>query len=81
MSLLGETLSFYRQRKAEEKQKKNLLNAKTDFALLEQFIQKCNDNPALRIEIRLKDGTKLLMKTHVEKNNRDLINGDYEVIE
>ena len=76
-----EARQFYKEKKREEKLKKKLLSHKTDFHLLEQLIQKCNDNPDLRIEVRLNDGTVLLLKTYHKVETHDLINGNYEVVE
>ena len=76
-----EAKEFYKQKKKEEKLKKKLLGKKSDWHLLEQLIQKCNDNPDLRIEVRLNDGTVLLLKTYHKVETHDLINGNYEVIE
>lgn len=81
MSLFKEALSYYKERKAEEKSKKKLIRKNCDFNLLEQLIQKCNENPDLRIEVRLNDGTVLLLKTYHKVETHDLINGNYEVIE
>lgn len=78
--LLREALNYYRDRKREEKQKKRLLKKDMDVALLEQFIQKCNENPDLRIDIHLKDGTLINMKCYHKHETHDLINGNiYEV--
>lgn len=80
MGILKEAYEYYRDRKREEKQKKRLLKKDMDVALLEQFIQKCNDNPDLRIDIHLKDGTVIRMKTYQKQETHDLINGNiYEV--
>ena len=80
MSLIKEAFSFYKERKAEEKQKKRLLKKNMDMTLLEQFIQKCNENPDLRIDIHLKDGTLINMKCYHKQETHDLINGNiYEV--
>lgn len=76
-----EAREFYRQKKREEKLKKKLLGKKSDWHLLEQLIQKCNDNPDLRIEVRLNDGTVLLLKTYHKIETHDLINGSYEAVE
>ena len=76
-----EAREFYKQKKREEKLKKKLLGKKSDWHLLEQLVQKCNDNPDLRIEVRLNDGTVLLLKTYHKVETHDLINGNYEVIE
>ena len=80
MSILKESIAFYKERKLEEKQKKRLLKKNMDMALLEQFIQKCNENPDLRIDIHLKDGTLINMKCYHKQETHDLINGNiYEV--
>lgn len=81
MSVLKEAVAFYKEKKKEEKLKKKLLSRKTDFHLLEQLIQKCNENPDLRIEVRLNDGTVLFLKTYHKTETHDLINGNYEVVE
>ena len=76
-----EARDFYKQKKREEKLKKKLLGKKSDWHLLEQLVQKCNDNPDLRIEVRLNDGTVLLLKTYHKVETHDLSNGNYEVVE
>ena len=81
MGALKEARDFYKQKKRAEKLKKKLLGKKSDWHLLEQLIQKCNDNPDLRIEVRLNDGTVLLLKTYHKIETHDLINGNYEVVE
>lgn len=81
MGAFREARQFYKEKKREEKLKKKLLSHKTDFHLLEQLVQKCNENPDLRIEVRLNDGTVLLLKTYHKVETHDLINGNYEVIE
>lgn len=80
MGVLKEAIAFYKERKREEKQRKTLVRRKMDFSLLEQFVQKCNENPDLRIDIRLSDGTVINMKCYQKKETHDLINGNiYEV--
>ena len=80
-SAFKEARQFYKEKKREEKLKKKLLGKKSDWHLLEQLIQKCNENPDLRIEVRLADGTVLLLKTYHKVETHDLINGNYEVVE
>jgi hypothetical protein len=80
MGILKESIRYYKELKAEDKNKRKLLSAKTDFHMLEELIQKVNENPYLRIEVRLKDGTSMLLKTYLKDNRADLINGDYEEI-
>lgn len=48
---------------AEKKMRATLLNKDTDFGLLESFIQKANENPNLRVELHLRDGTTVYIKT------------------
>lgn len=79
MSLLKETIQFYKQRKLEEKQRKTLIRHNMDFDLLEQLIQKVNENPELRVEIKLSDGSRILMKTYRKLENHDPFNGNIEV--
>ncbi len=62
--------------KMESQAKKALLSAKTDFSFLETLIQKCNDNPNLRINVTLRDGTTLALSTYKQPSgHKDLING------
>lgn len=77
MSILKEAFTFYKEKKAEEKQKKKLIKKSMDFNLLEQLIQKVNDNPDLRIEVHIADGTRLLLKTYRKAEVHDLIDGNY----
>lgn len=79
MKLFREALQYYRDRKNEERDKKKLITAKTDFHLLEQLVQKCNGNPDLKIAVFLRDGTRLELTTWAPQKKRDyeLINGDY----
>ena len=80
MGIFREAVAFYKEKKAEEKLRKRLIKRNTDFAILEQFVQKCNENPDLRIDIHLSDGTVINMKTYHKRETHDLINGNvYEV--
>ena len=47
----------------EMKLRKALINSKTDFAMLEQFIQSVNANPGLKIKFTTKDGTTVELET------------------
>ena len=69
-------LKEYKEKLLREKQERDqLLNNKTNWAALEQFIQRCNENPALRIDIELKDGTVIHIQT-VAKQRFDPYLGD-----
>lgn len=50
------------------KQRQMLVNANTDFAMLEQFIQKVNTNPGLKIKFTTKDGTVVELETMQKRN-------------
>lgn len=57
-------LKEYKQQLLREKQERDqLLNAKTNWAALEQFIQRVNENPGLRVDIELRDGTIIHLQT------------------
>ena len=45
------------------KKRQMLINANTDFAMLEQFIQSVNVNPGLKIKFTTKDGTTVELET------------------
>lgn len=80
MEILKESIKYYRELKQEERNKRKLLSAKSDFHMLEQLIQKVNNNPYLRIDVSLKDGTVWHMKTYLNESRQDLINGNYEEV-
>lgn len=50
------------------KRRQMLVNANTDFAMLEQFIQSVNANPGLKIKFTTKDGTTVELQTTVERH-------------
>ena len=47
-----------------ELEKKALLSSRSDWSMLESLVQKCNDNPNLRITVYLNDNTRIDMKTY-----------------
>ena len=49
------------------KRRQALINRKTDFAMLEQFIQAINSNPDLKITFTTADGTTVELKTVKER--------------
>lgn len=61
---IKQQLKEYKQQLLREKQERDqLLNAKTNWAALEQFIQRANENPGLRVDIELRDGTIIHLQT------------------
>lgn len=65
--------AFTKKLLEEEKQKDFLINHQCDWGFLEQLVQKANDNPGLKIEIILADGTKLNLRTYRENRRKDPI--------
>ena len=49
------------------KRRQALINRKTDFSMLEQFIQSVNSNPDLKITFTTSDGTKVELQTVKER--------------
>ena len=50
------------------KKRQMLINANTDFAMLEQFIQSVNTNPGLKVKFTTKDGTVVEIETTQKRN-------------
>lgn len=64
MNEIRKQLQEYKQKLLKEKrEREQLLNNKTNWAALEQFIQRCNENPDLRVDIELRDGTVIHLQT------------------
>ena len=58
------TLKEARKQIVEDmKRRQTLINRKTDFSMLEQFIQSVNSNPDLKITFTTSDGTTVELKT------------------
>ena len=51
----------------DRKEREQLLNSKTNWGALEQFIQKVNENPGLRVDVELRDGTVIHLQTVTKK--------------
>lgn len=45
------------------KKREALINHKTDFAMLEEFIKSVNENPGLKIKFTTADGTTVELET------------------
>lgn len=80
MGVLKETIDFYKKKKQFEKQKKMLVSKALTLGIFEEFIQRINDNPDLRMDVHFSDGTTIHVKTYHKVETHDLINGNiYEV--
>lgn len=68
MREIKKQLAEYKQKLIQEKrEREQLLSNKTNWAALEQFIQRVNENPGLRVDIELRDGTVIHLQTVVKK--------------
>lgn len=64
MNTIKQQLKEYKQKLIQEKkEREQLINNKTNWAALEQFIQRVNENPGLRVDIELRDGTVIHLQT------------------
>lgn len=54
---------FKKRLQVEESQRRKLVDKNLDYAYLEQLIKRCENNRDLIIEVTLKDGTFLKIKT------------------
>ena len=80
MGALRETIEFYKEKKRIEKQKKMLVKDSLTNGIFEEFMQRINDNPNLRVDVHFPDGTLLNMKVYEKRETHDLIDGNiYEV--
>ena len=83
MKFIKEAYRYYKELKLKERAKQQLLNTELNYVLLQELLNKCANNPGLVIEINLKTGDKLLLKTKAEERTKtvfDYIDGR-EVIE
>lgn len=63
MKFIKEAWNYYKELKRKELEKEQLLTTKLNYVLLEELLSKCASNPGLVIEINLRTGDKLLLKT------------------
>lgn len=78
MKFIKEAYKYYRELKIKDKEKNKLLSADLNYKLLQEIVNKAANNPGLVIEINLKSGDRLLIKTQEEeriKTISDYING------
>lgn len=68
MSILKDTIAFYKEQKRKEKEKRILLNSITNIGMLEEIIQRCNDNPNLKVVIYMRDSTRYELSTYQYKS-------------
>lgn len=64
---IKDTKLRYRQLKQEARDKAELLSSKSNWSLIETYIQQCNQNPDLKVTINLTDGTIITMTAYRPK--------------
>lgn len=55
---------------SEKQMKEQFLSSKSDWSLLEKFIQEINLQPNLHVDIHLNDGTVLYLRCYDENENK-----------
>ena len=65
--ILKKSYEEFKKFQLEEKKKEALLNEKMNYQFLEELVQKCNENPQLKIKITLRDGTVLDVNTQPKR--------------
>ena len=78
MKFIKEAYKYYKELKIKDKEKNKLLSADLNYKLLQEIVDKAANNPGLVIEVNLKSGDRLLIKTQEEtriKTISDYING------
>lgn len=77
---IKEAKRTYKAQIEEARNKHKLLTSHSDWSMIETFVQKCNDNPDLRVTIRLLDGTTIIMTAYKpEKMSIDRVLNDITV--
>lgn len=67
---IKKTYSDWKEHKQAVKSKKDLLSSKSDFRLLEEFIQQVNKDPYLQVNVTLNDGTKIKIMSWADRNEK-----------
>lgn len=72
MKFIKEAIRYYKELKQKEKEKNALLEAPLNYVLLEELITKASNNPGLVIEVYMKTGDRLLIKTKEEQFSKPI---------
>lgn len=64
---IKDTKQRYRDLKRDARDKAALLSSKSNWSMIETWIQKCNQNPDLKVTINLTDGTIINMTAYKPK--------------
>lgn len=83
MSLIKESIKYYKKLKEEEKLRKRLVTSELDYGALQYMIDHAENNPDLKIEITLNNGTKMEITSRRKQKGQtfsDFINGEDDTI-
>jgi hypothetical protein len=83
MGIIKESIQYYKKLKEEEKQRKRLVKSELDYGALQYMIDRAEDNPDLRINITLNNGTKMEITSHKKHKGQtfsDFINGEDDTV-
>lgn len=83
MSLIKESIKYYKKLKEEEKLRKRLVTSELDYGALQYMIDRAENNPDLKIEITLNNGTKMEITSRRKQKGQtfsDFINGEDDTI-
>ena len=72
MKFIKEAIKYYRELKLKEKSMERLLSRNMDYNLMQELINHAANNPGLIIEINLRTGDKILLKTKEMKPTRPI---------
>ena len=65
---IKQQIKEYKQKLIQDKkEREQLLSNRCNWGALEQFIQKVNENPGLRVDVELRDGTVIHLQTITKK--------------
>lgn len=64
---IREAKKTYKAQIEEARNKHKLLTSHSDWSMIETFIQQCNNNPDLKVTIRLLDGTTIILTAYKQK--------------
>ena len=72
MKFIKEAIKYYKELKLKEKSMEQLLSRNMDYNLMQELINHAANNPGLIIEINLRTGDKILLKTQEMKPTRPI---------
>lgn len=83
MGIIKESIQYYKKLKEEEKKRKRLIKSELDYGALQYMIDRAEDNPDLRINITLNNGTKMEITSRKKRKCQtfsDFINGEDDTV-